>query len=63
MAANKVFISTIMIAGSTDLEALSPHFQFKTNAQTADGMHLRNEMIFFMPQGIIGKFGNLVKRR
>ena len=49
--------TTTMITGSTAVgEALPPHFQFMTAAQTAETQRLRLEMIEWMPS-IQGKFG------
>ena len=57
-ATSKSGKTTTMITGSTAAgEALPPHFQFQTAAQSDDTMRLRNEMIEWMP-GVSGKFGH-----
>ena len=46
-----------MINGSnTFREALPPHFQFMSSAQTEEGRQIRNEIVLYMPN-IIGQFG------
>ncbi len=55
-AAAKSSLSTTMIGGSTAAgEAIPPHFQFSTTAQTSDNMRLQCKLIEFMPS-VIGKF-------
>ena len=45
-----------MITGSAMAgEVLPPHFQISADAKSPDQMRLQNEMILFMPQGILGK--------
>ena len=46
-----------MINGSNAWgEALPPHFQFMTNAQTEEGKQIRNDCIQYM-HNVIGQFG------
>ena len=57
-ATSKSSLTTTFITGSTAAgEALPPHFQFSTKAQTIETEKLRTAFCVFMPQ-IRGKFGN-----
>ena len=52
-----------MICGSTASDvALSPCFQFKTDAQSSDYMWLQNEMMAFTSQCVVDKFLNQEER-
>jgi len=54
---SKSSLTTTMIGGSTAAgEALPPHFQFQTTAQTGDNERLNNGMLHHV-KPIIGKFG------
>ena len=56
-ATSKSALTTTMIGGSNALgEAVPPHFQFQTSAQTTDTMRLRNDLVRFIPK-VRGKFG------
>ena len=56
---SKSGLTTTMIGGSTAAgEALPPHFQFQTSAQTAEREQMRVDMMQFVPAGIYGHFGN-----
>ena len=56
-AMSKTSLTTTMIAGSTAAgEALPPHLQFQTKAQSGSHQKLRNDMAEWLPD-IRGKFG------
>mmetsp|Transcript_24214 Transcript_24214/g.44508 ORF Transcript_24214/g.44508 Transcript_24214/m.44508 type:complete len:349 (+) Transcript_24214:479-1525(+) len=61
-ATSKSSLTTTFITGSTSAgEALPPHFQFSTKAQSKDTEKIRAQFALFMPQ-IRGKFGNMEER-
>ena len=61
-ATGKSSLTTTMITGSTGLgEAIPPHFQFSTKAQSAETERLRTALITSIPS-IRGKFGNTEER-
>lgn len=56
-ATSKTSQTTTMITGSNAWgEALPPHFQFVSNAQSNEGVQIRNECVLFMHR-VIAKFG------
>ena len=56
-ATSKSSLSMIMIAGSTAAgEALPPHIQFSTKAQSPEAMRLDYDVIEHAPQ-VLGRFG------
>jgi hypothetical protein len=56
MATSKMALTTRMITGSNAVgEALPPHFQFQTAAQTEEGESMRNECLQYM-LNIVGFF-------
>ena len=58
---SKTSLTTTMICGSTAAgEALPPHFQFQTSAQSDETTALRYALVEFMPD-IRGKCGDLLK--
>ena len=59
---SKSSLTTTFITGSNAAgEAIPPHFQFQTSAQSGENMKLNNNMMEFVPP-IVGKFGHATER-